>query len=97
MELLKDWVDEKFEDGLPKLSVNGVSIGHCLMTLYKETAKIAIWNCCPDGRLLEHEAARFADGIFQHTVNSETYNFPQQAWVDTMLMAGYFSFGWVTC
>ncbi|MBW7461476.1 glycoside hydrolase family 88 protein, partial [Paenibacillus sepulcri] len=33
---------------------------------------------------------RFAEGIFQHTVNSVTYQFPEQAWVDTMMMAGYF-------
>ena len=40
--------------------------------------------------ILRNDAVRFADGIFQHTVNSETYHFPEQAWVDTMMMAGYF-------
>ncbi len=91
LEQLKAWVDENMEDGLPKLSVNGVSIGHSLLTLYEfyederyiETAKEM-------AEFLTHDALRFGNGIFQHTVNSETYNFPEQAWVDTMFMAGYF-------
>ncbi|PAD75799.1 glycoside hydrolase family 88/105 protein [Paenibacillus campinasensis] len=91
MEKLKAWVDDNMEDGLPKLSVNGVSIGHSLLTLYEvyedaryiETAKAM-------AEYLKHDAVRFGNGIFQHTVNSETYNFPEQAWVDTMFMAGYF-------
>lgn len=91
MEQLKAWVDENMEEGLPKLSVNGVSIGHSLLTLYEvyederyiETAKEM-------AEYLTHDALRFGNGIFQHTVNSETYNFPEQAWVDTMFMAGYF-------
>lgn len=91
IDLLKTWVDEKLEDGVPKLSVNGVSIGHCLITLYRATSdnrymEVAIQMA----DYLKHEAPRFADGIFQHTVNSETYNFPEQAWVDTMMMAGLF-------
>lgn len=91
LEQLKAWVDENMEEGLPKLSVNGVSIGHSLLTLYEvyederyiETAKEM-------AEYLTHDALRFGNGIFQHTVNSETYNFPEQAWVDTMFMAGYF-------
>ncbi len=91
LDRLKAWVDENMEEGLPKLSVNGVSIGHSLLTLYEvskderyiETAKEM-------AEYLANEAIRFGDGIFQHTVNSETYNFPEQAWVDTMFMAGYF-------
>ena len=35
LEQLKAWVDENMEEGLPKLSVNGVSIGHSLLTLYE--------------------------------------------------------------
>ncbi|MNQ88879.1 Unsaturated rhamnogalacturonyl hydrolase YesR [compost metagenome] len=38
---------------------------------------------------LRHDAPRFAEGLFQHTV-SQNYHFPEQAWVDTMFMAGYF-------
>jgi unsaturated rhamnogalacturonyl hydrolase len=91
LELLKKWVDEQLEDGLPKLSVNAVSIGHSLLTLYKATQEkqyIEVAEQMAD--FLKNEAPRFADGIFQHTVNSEDYNFPEQAWVDTMFMAGYF-------
>ncbi|MGO4544801.1 glycoside hydrolase family 88 protein [Paenibacillus sp. 2TAB23] len=89
--LLQAWVDEKLEDGLPKLSVNGVSIGHALISLYKATdnekyLEVAIQMA----EYLKNDAVRFADGVFQHTVNSESYNFPEQAWVDTMMMAGYF-------
>ncbi|XEC93538.1 glycoside hydrolase family 88 protein [Paenibacillus tarimensis] len=89
--LLKEWVDEKLEDGLPKLSVNGVSIGHCLITLHKATGDSRYMEIATQmAEYLKHDAERFAEGIFQHTVNSETYNFPQQAWVDTMMMAGLF-------
>ena len=91
IERVKSWVDEQLEDGLPKLSVNGVSIGHALISLYQYTE---------DGRYLDaarkladylaNEAPRFGDGIIQHTVNSVEYQFPEQAWVDTMMMAGLF-------
>ena len=37
IQLLKEWIDEKLEDGLPKLSVNGVSICDLLITLYRAT------------------------------------------------------------
>lgn len=91
LDRVKAWVDEQLEDGLPKLSVNGVSIGHALLTLYEETgddryAETAIRLA----EYLKNEAPRFGNGIIQHTVNSETYVFPEQAWVDTMFMAGYF-------
>ena len=91
IERVKSWIDEQLEDGLPKLSVNGVSIGHALISLYQYTE---------DGRYLDaarkladylaNEAPRFGDGIIQHTVNSVEYQFPEQAWVDTMMMAGLF-------
>lgn len=91
VDLLKSWVDEQLEDGLPKLTVNAVSIGHSLLTLYKATGEERyIEFAVQMADFLKNEAERFADGIFQHTVNSEDYNFPEQAWVDTMFMAGYF-------
>lgn len=91
LEPLKAWVDENMEDGLPKLSVNGVSIGHSLLTLYEVYNDDRYIKTAQEmADYLTHEAVRFGDGIFQHTVNSETYNFPEQAWVDTMFMAGYF-------
>jgi unsaturated rhamnogalacturonyl hydrolase len=88
---LKTWVDDNIADGLPKLSVNGVSIGHCLITLYQATGEQKYLDIAIEmAEFLTHKAERFADGIFQHTVNSLTYVFPQQAWVDTMFMAGYY-------
>ena len=38
---------------------------------------------------LTHDALRFGDGCFQHTVSSKN-DFPEQAWADTLFMAGYF-------
>jgi unsaturated rhamnogalacturonyl hydrolase len=91
LERLKAWVDENMEEGLPKLSVNGISIGHSLLTLYEVTKDERYIETAKEmAEYLTHEAVRFGEGIFQHTVNSETYNFPEQAWVDTMFMAGYF-------
>jgi unsaturated rhamnogalacturonyl hydrolase len=91
LDRLKIWIDENMEEGLPKLSVNGVSIGHSLLTLYEVTKDERYIETAKEmAEYLTHEAVRFGDGIFQHTVNSETYNFPEQAWVDTMFMAGYF-------
>ncbi len=91
LERVKAWVDENREDGLPKLSVNGVSVGHSLLTLYEATKEERYIETAQEmAEFLTHDAPRFGDGIFQHTVNSETYNFPEQAWVDTMFMAGYF-------
>ncbi|MFB9278843.1 glycoside hydrolase family 88 protein [Cohnella cellulosilytica] len=91
LERVKAWVDENMRDGLPKLSVNGVSVGHSLLTLYEATKDERYIETAKEmAEFLTHDAPRFGDGIFQHTVNSETYNFPEQAWVDTMFMAGYF-------
>ena len=91
LRLLKEWMDERLEDGLPKLSVNGVSMGHALISLYKATGEQGYLDVAVQlAEYLKNDAERFADGIFQHTVNSEVYQFPQQAWVDTMMMAGYF-------
>ncbi|MBN2982197.1 MULTISPECIES: glycoside hydrolase family 88/105 protein [Cohnella] len=91
LQKVKAWVDENMEDGLPKLSVNGVSIGHSLLALYEATKEEKYIETAKEmAEYLTREAARFGDGIFQHTVNSETYNFPEQAWVDTMFMAGFF-------
>ncbi|MGG1514564.1 glycoside hydrolase family 88 protein [Paenibacillus oryzisoli] len=88
---LQAWIDEQIEEGLPKLSVNAVSIGHALLTLFQATQDQKYLTIAMEmAEYLQKDAVRFADGIFQHTVNSESYNFPEQAWVDTMFMAGYF-------
>ncbi|MUT67340.1 glycoside hydrolase family 88 protein [Paenibacillus sp. NEAU-GSW1] len=91
IHLLKQWVDEQLEDGLPRLTINGVSIGHSLISLYKATDEQRYLDVAIQmADFLKNDAIRFAEGIFQHTVNSEEYNFPEQAWVDTMMMAGLF-------
>lgn len=91
IDQLKAWVDEQLEDGIPKLTVNAVSIGHSLLSLRQATGEgIYLEKATEMAEFLKHDAVRFADGIFQHTVNSEVYTFPEQAWVDTMFMAGYF-------
>lgn len=88
---LKTWVDDNIAEGLPKLSVNGVSIGHCLLTLYQATGDAKYLDIAVEmAEFLRNKAERFGEGIFQHTVNSLSYVFPQQAWVDTMFMAGYY-------
>lgn len=91
LNLLKDWMDERLEDGLPKLSVNGVSMGHALLSLYAGTNDQRYLDTAIQlAEYLSNDAERFGDGILQHTVNSTTYVFHEQAWVDTMMMAGLF-------
>ncbi len=91
LERLKAWADENMADGLPKLSVNGVSVGHSLLTLYEATQEKKYLDIAIEmAEFLTHEAERFGEGVFQHTVNSDHDIFPEQAWVDTMFMAGYY-------
>lgn len=88
---IKEWVDAELEDGLPQLTVNASSIGHVLLTLYKATNdEKYLETAIKMADYLLHDAERFADGVLQHTVNGTKYQFPEQAWVDTMFMAGYF-------
>lgn len=91
LQYIKDWVDAELEDGLPRLTVNASSIGHILLTLYNATNdKKYIEHAIQMADYLLHDAERFADGVLQHTVNGGINQFPEQAWVDTMFMAGYF-------
>ncbi|MEH7117351.1 glycoside hydrolase family 88 protein [Neobacillus vireti] len=91
LQFIKDWVDEELEDGLPKLTVNASSIGHTLITLYKATDEDKYLEYAIQmADFLLNDAERFADGVLQHTVNGVNSVFPEQAWVDTMFMAGYF-------
>lgn len=91
LQFIKNWIDEELEDGLPQLTVNASSIGHILLTLYKATKDEAYMeHAIKMADFLLHDAERFEDGVLQHTVNGDKYQFPEQAWVDTMFMAGYF-------
>ncbi|MGQ8966878.1 rhamnogalacturonyl hydrolase YesR [Bacillus subtilis] len=91
INLLKTWVDEQLEDGLPPLSINGVSIGHTLLFLQKVTGDdVYLETAAEMAEYVLHKAPRFGEGILQHTVNAEEYVFPEQAWADTLMMAGLF-------
>ncbi|RKL66874.1 glycoside hydrolase 105 family protein [Salipaludibacillus neizhouensis] len=91
MNYIKEWIDEELEDGLPPLTVNASSIGHILLSLYKYTEEERYLEIATQmADYLLNEAERFDGDVLQHTVNGEKYNFPEQAWVDTMFMAGYF-------
>ncbi|WP_462409131.1 glycoside hydrolase family 88/105 protein [Neobacillus sp. Marseille-QA0830] len=91
LQYLKDWVDAELEDGMPPITVNASSVGHILLTLYKETNEEKYLNSALQiADFLLTDAERFADGVLQHTVGGTKYIFPEQAWVDTMFMAGYF-------
>ncbi len=60
-----------------------------LLTLYKTTDEPRYLEYAIQmADFLLNDAERFADGVLQHTVNGGKDAFPQQAWVDTMFMAG---------
>jgi unsaturated rhamnogalacturonyl hydrolase len=87
---LKGWADERFERGLPKFTVNAVSIGHSLLTLHAATGDEKYLSVAQEmAEFLSKDAVRFGEGVFQHTV-SQNYNFPEQAWADTLFMAALF-------
>jgi unsaturated rhamnogalacturonyl hydrolase len=91
MERIKAWIDEELEDGLPPLTVNASSIGHLLLSLYTYTEDTTYLDIATQmAEYLLNDAERFDDDVLQHTVNGDKYTFPEQAWVDTMFMAGYF-------
>ncbi|MGE6629211.1 glycoside hydrolase family 88/105 protein [Bacillus sp. NPDC077027] len=88
---LKTWMDDHLEGGLPPLSINGVSMGHTLLFLFEHTGEEVYLETAEQlADYVLKKAPRFADGILQHTVNSTSYVFPEQAWADTLMMAGLF-------
>ena len=65
-------------------------MGHCLITLYQHTGDEKYLNIAKSKvEYLEKEALRFGDHVLQHTV-SVNNDFPEQAWADTLFMAGFF-------
>jgi unsaturated rhamnogalacturonyl hydrolase len=90
LDRLRARVDELIALRLPAWSVNACAMGHCLLTLYAETGAETYLDILR-GKLdyLQHKAPRFGDGVLQHTVSSRN-DFPEQAWADTLFMAGYF-------
>lgn len=90
VDYLCSWVDKYVQRGLPKLTVNSVSLGHMLITLSEATGEEKYLALAKEmAEYLTHEAVRFGEGVFQHTV-SQNYSFPEQAWADTLFMAAYF-------
>lgn len=90
IEFLKNWTDEYIGTGIPRMTVNALSVGYTLMALYEHTKDEKYLDIIK-GQLvfLENEAIRFGEGVLQHTV-SQDYDFPEQAWADTLFMAGLF-------
>ncbi|MFB9277330.1 glycoside hydrolase family 88 protein [Cohnella cellulosilytica] len=90
LEKLRNWADERLEEGLPPFTVNAMAVGHLLLTLHQATEDRRYLEAAE--RMADYllkEAPRLPNGVFEHTVG-EGFKFPQQAWVDTMMMAGYF-------
>jgi unsaturated rhamnogalacturonyl hydrolase len=84
------WVEAHLEAGLPPLSVNAVSVGHCLISLHEATGDEKYLSLALRlAEFLEKEALRFRGGVLQHTVSAKN-DFPGQAWADTLFMAAYF-------
>lgn len=85
-----EWVDKMEKIGIPKFSVNSIAMGHVLLSLYSITNDNKYLNLVEaKAEYLSTEAVRFGEGVFQHTV-SQNYNFPEQAWADTLFMAALF-------
>lgn len=90
LQLLKERVDEHMELGLPIWTVNTCAMGHSLLTLYEATQDDRYMEIIRSKiNYLQHEALRFADNVLQHTVSARN-DFPEQAWADTLFMAGFF-------
>lgn len=89
LDVLKERVDELIGLGLPSWTVNTCAMGHCLITLYKET-KEERYKELIDSKIayLEQEALRFGDHVLQHTVSAKN-DFPEQCWADTLFMAAF--------
>ena len=89
-ERVMEWIDKIEAIGFPPFTVNAVSLGHVLLSLYQLNGEQKYLDLAERmAEYLTHEAARFGDGVLQHTV-SQNYNFPEQAWADTLFMAAYF-------
>lgn len=90
LERMAAWCDEYIEAGLPVWTVNACAMGHMLLTLYEHTKEQKYLDLVVSKvDYLENSALRFGDRVLQHTVSAKN-DFPEQAWADTLFMAGYF-------
>ncbi|MGI5989182.1 MAG: glycoside hydrolase family 88/105 protein [Lachnospiraceae bacterium] len=89
LQMVKTRVDELIDLGIPGLNVNTCAMGHCLLDLYRATGDEKYKNILNSQiEYLEKKALRFGDGVLQHTV-SDSNDFPEQCWADTLFMAAY--------
>lgn len=89
IKLLQNRVDEFIELGLPPWTVNTCAMGHCLLTLYEVTGDQRYNEILLDSiDYLTSHALRFGENVLQHTVSIND-DFPEQAWADTLFMAGF--------
>lgn len=89
LDLLKGRVDEFIGLGLPAWTVNTCAMGHSLISLYEATGDEQYWDVALSKLdYLRNSALRFGDRVLQHTV-SVNNDFPEQAWADTLFMAGF--------
>ncbi len=90
LNLLKERIDELIDLGLPKAwTVNACAMGHCLITLYKETKDKKYYDILMSKiDYIQNHALRFGDKVLQHTVSANN-DFPEQAWADTLFMAAF--------
>lgn len=88
--MLRDRIDELIRLGLPDVwTVNTCAMGHCLLTLYKAVGDQRYHDILMSKMAyLSGDALRFADRVLQHTVSAGN-DFPEQAWCDTLFMAGF--------
>jgi unsaturated rhamnogalacturonyl hydrolase len=64
-------------------------MGHCLVTLYKETKEKKYYDILMSKiEYIQKDALRFGDNVLQHTVSANN-DFPEQAWADTLFMAAF--------
>ncbi|SET09711.1 glycoside hydrolase family 105 protein [Paenibacillus sp. NFR01] len=90
LERMAKFCDEYLAAGLPVWTVNTCAMGHMLLTLYEQTKDQKYLDLILSKvDYLENKALRFGDRVLQHTVSANN-DFPEQAWADTLFMAGYF-------
>ena len=90
LSLVQERVDELMSLGLPPVTVNTCSMGHCCLTLFERTGEAKYREAAERLlRYLAHDAPRFGEGILQHTVSAKD-DFPEQCWADTLFMAAFF-------
>jgi unsaturated rhamnogalacturonyl hydrolase len=90
IDYVANWADGFIKAGLPKMTVNAVSLGHTMITLYDATGEEKYLEVAKaKAEYLSKEAVSFGERVFQHTV-SQNYNFPEQAWAHTLFMAALF-------